>query len=231
MENDKAELTKYTFMGWLDEFIRPKKTKSNITFVETNESPVLLTSRQEESDIEDNSNNQDDDSYCDSLFDQQTVENSTIEIASKKAKKSASLKYKNEGISHSVQIDAMKTMTQFMKTRMAQPKESETEDDMFRKMFASKLKKIPENLKFRLKHDINQVIYNYKLNQHNTINPFMSATPNGSPPADASPNSDSGQPLRNTLMVLSSGLNHYNTMTPPLSTTPIGSPPAAASPK
>ena len=46
MKNDEAELTKYTFMGWLDEFIRPKKT---------NESLVLLTSREEESNIEDNS--------------------------------------------------------------------------------------------------------------------------------------------------------------------------------
>ena len=106
-------------MNWLDEFIRPRKTNSNIEFIKRNKSPVLSTSREEESDIEDNSNDQDDNSYCDSLFDQQTVENSTIEIASKKAKKSASLKYKNEGISHSVQIDAIKTMTQFMKTRMA----------------------------------------------------------------------------------------------------------------
>ena len=65
-------------------------------------------------------------SYRDSHFDQQTVENSTIKIASKKAKKSASLKDKNEGTSDSAQIDAMKTMTQFMKTRMAQLKESET---------------------------------------------------------------------------------------------------------
>ena len=96
VENDRAELAKYTFMGWLGEFIRPRKTKSNIAFIETNKSPVLLTSREEESNIEDNSNNQDDDSYCDSLFDQQTVENSTIETASKEAKKSASLKDKNE---------------------------------------------------------------------------------------------------------------------------------------
>ena len=137
VENDRAELAKYTFMGWLGEFIRPRKTKSNIAFIETNKSPVLLTSREEESNIEDNSNNQDDDSYCDSLFDQQTVENSTIEIASKKAKKSASLKDKSDVISDSVQIDAMKTMPQFMKTRMVQPKESETEDDMFGKMIAS----------------------------------------------------------------------------------------------
>ena len=129
MENGEAELAKYTFMGWLNEFIRPRKTKSNIKFIETNKSPVLLISREEESDIEDNSNDQDDNSY--SLFDQKTVENSTIEIATKKAKKSASLKDKNEGISNSVQIDAMKTVTQFMKTRVAQPKESETEDDMF----------------------------------------------------------------------------------------------------
>ena len=87
---------KYTFMDWLDEFIRPRKTKSNIEFIETNESPVLLTSREEESDIEDNSNDQDGDSYCDSIFDQQTVEYSTVEIVSKKAKKSASLDDKNE---------------------------------------------------------------------------------------------------------------------------------------
>ena len=122
-------------MGRLNEFIRPRKTNSNIEFIETNKSPVLLISREEQSDIEDNSNDKDGDSY--NLFDQQTVENSTIEIASKKAKKSASLKGKSDVISDSVQIDAMKTMTQFMKTRMVQPKESETEDDMFGKMIAS----------------------------------------------------------------------------------------------
>ena len=203
VENDRAELAKYTFMGWLDEFIRPRKTKSNIAFIETNKSPVLLTSREEESNIEDNSNNQDDDSYCDSLFDQQTVENSTIETARKKAKKSASLKDKKEGISDSVQIDAMKTMIQFMKTRMEKPKESETEDDMFGKMTASELKKFPENLKYRLKHDINQVIYNYKLNQYNTMTPPMCTTPIGSPPAVESPNSNSGQLLGSPLMELS----------------------------
>ena len=75
MENGKAELAKYTFMGWLDEFIRPRETKSNIEFIEMNKSSVLLTFKEEESDIKDNSNDQDGDSYCDSLFDQQTVEN------------------------------------------------------------------------------------------------------------------------------------------------------------
>ena len=74
-------------MVWLGEFIRPRKTKSNIEFIETNESPVLLTSREEESGTKNNSNDQDDDPYCDSLFDQPTVENSTIEIASKKKRK------------------------------------------------------------------------------------------------------------------------------------------------
>ena len=95
-------------------------------------------------------------------------------------------------------------MTQFMKTRVAQPKESETEDDMFGKMIPSELKKFPENLKFCLKHDINQVIYNYKLNQYNTMTPPVSTTAIGSPPDVASPNSDSGQPLRSPLMELSS---------------------------
>ena len=98
----------------------------------------------------------------------------------------------------------MKTMTQFMKTWMAQPKESETEDNMFEKMIASKLKKFPENLNFRLKHDINQVIYNYKLNQYNTMTSPMSTTPIVFPPTVGSPKSDSSQPLRSPLMELSS---------------------------
>ena len=55
MENDKAELAKDTFMGWIYEFIRPRKTKSNIKFIKTNKPQVLLTSREEESDIEDDS--------------------------------------------------------------------------------------------------------------------------------------------------------------------------------
>ena len=73
MENDKAELAKYIFMGWLDEFIRPRKTKSFIEFIQTNKSPVLLTSRDKDSDIEDNSNDQYGDSHCDSPFDQQLL--------------------------------------------------------------------------------------------------------------------------------------------------------------
>ena len=62
------------------------------------------------------------------------------------------------------------------------------------------------------------------------MTPPMSRTPVGFHPAVASPNSDSGQPLRTSLMELSSGLNHYNTMTPAMSVTPIGSPTAVASP-
>ena len=38
LENDKAELVNYTFMGWLDEFIMSRKTKLNIEFIEKNES-------------------------------------------------------------------------------------------------------------------------------------------------------------------------------------------------
>ena len=53
---------------------------------------------------------------------------------------------------------------------------------MFEKMIASELKKSPQNLKFRLKHGINQVIYNYKLNQYNTMTPPMSTTSVGFPP-------------------------------------------------
>ena len=78
----------------------------------------------------------------------------------------------------------MKTMTQLMKTRMAQPEESETEDDMFLKMIASERKKFLENPKFCRKHDM---------------------VWHGSPPAVASPNSDSGQRLRSPLMEFSSG--------------------------
>ena len=99
----------------------------------------------------------------------------------------------------------MKTMTQFNKKRRAQSNEIETKHYMFGKMIVSELKKFPENLKFLLKRDINQVIYNYKLNQYNTMTPPMSATTVDSSHAVASPISDSGKPLRSPLMELSSG--------------------------
>ena len=83
----------------------------------------------------------------------------------------------------------MKTITQFMKTRKWHSQKKV-------EMIASELKEFPENLKFLLKHDNNQVIYNYKLNQYNTMTPPMSTTPNDSPFAIASQNSDSGQSLR-----------------------------------
>ena len=113
-------------------------------------------------------------------------------------------KHKNERIPDSVQTDAMKTIIQLIKTQRAHQQESKTQDDMFSKMILSELKKFPENLKFCLKHDINQVIYNYKLNQYMQYNdPSFVCNSNWFPLAVASSKSDSSQPLQSPLMKLS----------------------------
>ena len=68
----------------------------------------------------------------------------------------------------SVEIDAMKAMKNFMNRKLEQngdKENKECEDDLFGKLVAVELKKFPENIKYRLKHEINNLIFNYKLSQ------------------------------------------------------------------
>ena len=44
------------------------------------------------------------------------------------------------------------------------------EDDLFGKLVAAEFKGLPQRKKYRLKHEINSLIFNYKLQNQNDVN-------------------------------------------------------------
>ena len=44
------------------------------------------------------------------------------------------------------------------------------EDDLLGKLVAAELKSLPQRQKYRLKHEINNLIFNYKLQKENDVN-------------------------------------------------------------
>ena len=51
-----------------------------------------------------------------------------------------------------------------------QDEKQDDEDDLFGKLVVAELKSLPKMQKYRLKHEINTLIFNYKLQNGNDIN-------------------------------------------------------------
>ena len=86
--------------------------------------------------------------------------------------------------------DVMKNMVKVMHKRLENAPADADQDVVFGKMIAGELKSFPEHIKFRVKHDINNVIHKYKISQVDaaasctTTNPML-LTPPGNAAASA----------------------------------------------
>ena len=84
----------------------------------------------------------------------------------------------------------MKNMVKVLHKRLENAPANADQDVVFGKMIAGELKSFPEHIKFRVKHDINNVIYKYKISQleaaasRTTTNPLL-LTPPGNAAASA----------------------------------------------
>ena len=100
------------------------------------------------------------------------------------------------------ELDVMKNMVKVIHKRLENAPADADQDVVFGKMIAGELKSFPEHIKFRVKHDINNVIYKYKISQldpaasRTTTNPML-LTPPGNAAASAFSTQVHSTPLNN----------------------------------
>ena len=176
IEKAKKELEEYSFLRWLDSFVRPRKTKSNIpaASMEINENLDVAY----KVEIDDYESEESEGVGSDALNDD-TESFTTLEESapSKKYEKEQvmvnrklpSFAQVNQAEIMGSELDVMGNMLKVWKKRLTSISDGkqDDEDDLFGKLVAAELKKLPERQKFRLKHEINNLIYNYKLQNEN----------------------------------------------------------------
>ena len=70
------------------------------------------------------------------------------------------------------QLDVVRDMSKVLNKSLASmnDEKQDGEDDLFGKLVAAKLKSLPQTGKYRLKHEINNLIFNYQLQNENHVN-------------------------------------------------------------
>ena len=178
LEKAKKELEEYSFLRWLDAFVRPRKTKSNMPEASLEINKNLNVGHEVENDSYDSEEsegvgldalNNDTESFT-------TLEESTF--SKKCEKEQVMVKQKPQSFTQVNQADIMRSeldvmgnMLKIWKQRLTSlsDEKQDDEDDLFGKLVAAELKKLPEWRKYRLKHEINNLIYNYKLQNENDV--------------------------------------------------------------
>ena len=176
LEKAKKELEEYSFLRWLDSFVRPRKTKSNIPGASLEINKNLNVRHKVENDGYDseesegvglNALNDDTESFT-TLEESVTSENCEKEVVMVKQKLPSFTQVNQADIMGS-ELDVMGNMLKVWKQRLTSisDEKQDDEDDLFGKLVAAELKKLPERQKYKLKHEINNLMYNYKLQNEN----------------------------------------------------------------
>ena len=86
--------------------------------------------------------------------------------------KSVSLKKVNQAEIMGAELDVIRDMSKVLNKRLVSMnnEKQDDEDDLFGKLVAAELKSLPQRQKYRLKHEINSLIFNYKLQNENDVN-------------------------------------------------------------
>ena len=86
--------------------------------------------------------------------------------------KSVSLKKGNQAEIMVAERYVMTDMSKVLNKRLTSmnDEKQDDEDDLFGKLVAAELKSLPQRQKYRLKHEINNLIFNYKLQNENDVN-------------------------------------------------------------
>ena len=181
IETAKKELEKFSFLRCLDSFIRSRKTKTNIPepSIEINESSNAGD------EVENNGYGSDEseDAGFDAMTDDTELFTTFEESAPSKNKKCkkeqaavkqklVSLKKVNKAEIMGAELDVRRDMSKVMNKKLASMNDEKQndEDDLFGKLAAAELKSLPKMQKYRLKREINNLIFNYKLQKENYVN-------------------------------------------------------------
>ena len=85
---------------------------------------------------------------------------------------SMSLKKVNQAEIMGAELDVMRDTSKLLNKRLTSMNDErqDDEDDLFGKLVAAELKSLPQRQKYRLKHEINNLVFNYKLRNENDVN-------------------------------------------------------------
>ena len=165
-EAAQKDLEPYLFLSWLDDHVRNyRNTKSNLDSQECmqetnqesyeNDEDVL-----EDSDIDETSSIED---GCTNTF----LKSPVFEPAKKTLKKEKKASKKRSETSSAkmerdeIELELMSGMSKVIHSQLNKDG-SVNYDDIFGQMVAAELKTFSEHIKFRVKHEINNVIFNFK---------------------------------------------------------------------
>lgn len=156
------ELKKYGFMNWLCPFMRMRETTSNLLVDDENmefEREKFVTDENENPNevSDDNDDDDDDDSLIQS--DQMSAKSSSpalLRTSTPSASKNKVVKKSKNSKIPDYELETLNKITKALEPT------TEDSDDLFGKMIASELKLLPPGKKRRVKHEINNIIFNYQ---------------------------------------------------------------------
>ena len=146
----QANLEEYHFLQWYTLFIRPKKTKTNVTEPDGpqqfEESTVRLDSEDEDG-VESKRGT--------------TLNSSPLEL-DEGSPESVQKQPNASRSKRSVQNNVLNEISAFLKLKRNKPMSTNTADDLFGKMIAAELKQIPEERKSIVKREITDIIFGHQ---------------------------------------------------------------------
>lgn len=157
------ELEKYAFLAWFNPFIQLRKTKSNFDDSSQLNSPDNLSAEDElEEDVRYESENE---------FEAESKRrklhyNTESKKQPEKPIKKTTPNNQTQTDIQNAELEIMRGMTDAI-NKIQQPSpalpppEAESLDNLFGKVIAGELKRFPEDVKFQVKHEINNVIYKF----------------------------------------------------------------------
>lgn len=157
------ELEKYAFLAWLNPFIQLRRTKSNFDDSSQLNSPDNLSAEDELEDEHYESENE----FETELKRRKVQYNTQSKKQPEKPIKKTPPNNQTRAEIQNAELEIMRGMTDAINkiqqpSPVLPPPEEESLDNLFGKVIAGELKRFPEDVKFQVKHEINNVIYKFR---------------------------------------------------------------------
>ena len=195
MRNAKKDLDDYSFFFWLDDHTRARKTKSNLDDENSNSVETKYNSEEEDDNEEEGEDEEEEgegmtipekemDDFLSDMEDQVKPPISKKKFSKAKAEKPIKI---NTNTLMSAELDVMQNFSKVLKHGAATARNvKEDDEELFGKLIAAEIRKFPENTKFRIKHEIHDLIFNYRVKQYESastlLTPLQSPTTPYGPP-------------------------------------------------
>ena len=166
----QRDLNQYSFLGWLAPFVSQRNTQTNLS---------TESIKGDDSDENDEDGLSEPDTFREStrMEDKDSDNESVASVRSKvESKRTTERSVKTSGhrMKKPKQADVidsemkmMKNMSQVLEYKLERHREHQSDiddqDDIFGRIIASELKNFPDQVKFQVKHELNSIIYKYRM--------------------------------------------------------------------